>query len=176
MNEISCDICLDLIPLVNDRVASEDSHHAVLDHTKNCESCREFCQVEEVKEYKMNDEKLVFKIKKQLYFGAIIAIILGAILGVALTDGIGMFYNILIMPTIGVIGYLVLTKKSYYVPLTLFGLIYIWLFVKYIVEGIEISGALILPIYWAIIYTGLCALGVFIGLLLKIAFGKEGKS
>ncbi|EJX02388.1 hypothetical protein EVA_09508, partial [gut metagenome] len=41
MNEISCDICIDLIPLVEDGVASEDSRKAVEAHVANCESCRE---------------------------------------------------------------------------------------------------------------------------------------
>ena len=39
MNEISCDVCMDLIPLVQDGIASEDSREAVEKHIKNCESC-----------------------------------------------------------------------------------------------------------------------------------------
>ena len=33
MNEISCDVCMDLIPLVQDGIASEDSREAVEQHT-----------------------------------------------------------------------------------------------------------------------------------------------
>lgn len=117
------------------------------------------------------------KIKMQIYFAAIIVIVLGSILGVALTDGIGMFYNILIMPTIGVLGYFTLSKKSYYVPLGLFVFIYIWLLIKFIMEGMftytSFIPAMLNPAYWALIYSGLCTLGILIGFLLKIAFRKE---
>lgn len=117
------------------------------------------------------------KRKSYIYYVAISIIFLGAILGVALTDGMGMFYNILIMPTIGIIGYFTFSKKAYYLPLGLFVFIYIWLFIKLIVEGFFTYGsflaAMLNPAYWALIYSGLCALGIIIGFLLKIAFRKE---
>jgi len=60
---------------------------------------------------------------------------------------------------------------------SLFIFSYIWLFVKYIGEGMMLSDGLItiitIPIYWSIIYAGLCAVGSVIGFLLKYAFGKE---
>ena len=40
MNEISCELCLDLIPLVRDDVASEASREVVERHVACCESCR----------------------------------------------------------------------------------------------------------------------------------------
>ena len=40
MNEITCDICKDLIPLVKDGIASEDSAKAVARHIKTCDECR----------------------------------------------------------------------------------------------------------------------------------------
>lgn len=39
--DIPCGVCLDLIPLVRDGVASEESVQLVLDHTAVCPSCRE---------------------------------------------------------------------------------------------------------------------------------------
>ena len=177
MNKISCDICLDLIPLVEDGIASEDSSVAVLNHIKECESCSEFYDGEGYEEPKMNDKKIISKIKKQVYSAAIVTIVLGAILGIALTDGIGMFYNILIMPTIGALGYFAFSNKSYYLPLTIFGFVYIWLLIKFTIEGIfsytPFISAILNPAYWALIYSGLCFLGIIIGFLLKIAFRKE---
>lgn len=41
MNKISCDMCLDLMPLVRDGVAGTDSRAAVEAHIAQCESCRE---------------------------------------------------------------------------------------------------------------------------------------
>ena len=39
--DVPCGVCLDLIPLVRDGVASEESIQLVLDHTAVCPSCRE---------------------------------------------------------------------------------------------------------------------------------------
>ena len=39
-SEISCDICRDLLPLVQDGVASEDSRAAVEAHLRSCPACR----------------------------------------------------------------------------------------------------------------------------------------
>lgn len=41
MNEISCEMCLDLMPLVLDGAASEESRAAVERHIAGCDSCRE---------------------------------------------------------------------------------------------------------------------------------------
>ncbi|NLJ59282.1 MAG: zf-HC2 domain-containing protein, partial [Tissierellia bacterium] len=131
MNKISCEICLDLIPLVNDDIASEDSKDAVREHIKECKSCRSFCSKNHLEEHKMDDARIVSKMKNELYFIALIVIIFGAMLGIALTDGMGIFYNILIMPTIGMIGYFTLSKKSYLVPLILFGFMYVFMLIKY---------------------------------------------
>lgn len=180
MNKISCDICLDLIPLVNDDVASEDSGIAVKEHINKCESCKIFYDGENFQDPKMNDNLVVSKIKRQLYFASLIIIVFGAILGIALTEGMGMFYNILIMPTIGAIGYFALGKKSYYVPLTLSIFMYVWLLIKYAVEGmfkdVPFMYGITIPMLWVLIYSGLCLLGIVIGFLLEIAFRKEGEN
>ena len=39
MNKISCDMCMDLMPLVQDGVASADSIAAVKQHIENCPAC-----------------------------------------------------------------------------------------------------------------------------------------
>jgi len=48
MYEISCDMCMDLIPLVKDGVASPDSVAAVEGHIAGCEECREYYEGEEI--------------------------------------------------------------------------------------------------------------------------------
>ena len=48
MDKISCDICMDLIPLVKDGIASEDSCDAVTKHISKCEKCKvEFDEIKE---------------------------------------------------------------------------------------------------------------------------------
>lgn len=44
MNEISCDVCMDLIPLVRDGVAAGGSREAVLRHIQTCDACRACCE------------------------------------------------------------------------------------------------------------------------------------
>ena len=178
MFKISCDICMDLIPLAKDQVASDDSHKAVTEHLETCSSCAGIFQTESALVRKMDDDRVVEKIKNKLYLGALVIAILGALVGLALTEGAGLFYNILIMPTIGLIGYFALKKKWYYVPLSLFALSSVWLLTTYLSQGILSDGhstllsTLLLSTNWALIYSGLAVLGAMIGFLLKIAFDK----
>ena len=185
MNKISCDICMDLIPLVKDGIASQESCNAVKNHIDNCERCKaEFDEIKEKNKLnneniKMNDKKIISKIKKRLINGAIIMIILGSFIGVGISESEWMFYNVIIMPIVGGIGYFIFRKKSYIVPISIFILTYVWDFIKYIIERqtsqMSWKEILIVPAVWANIYTGLCVLGILIGFLLYIAFKKESK-
>ena len=40
MNEITCGLCMDLIPLVQDGIASGESRDAVERHVQSCAACR----------------------------------------------------------------------------------------------------------------------------------------
>ena len=60
----------------------------------------------------MNDKKIISKIKNQLIRGAIIMIVLGSFIGVGISESEWMFYNIVIMPIIGGVGYFIFRKKS----------------------------------------------------------------
>ncbi|MBQ2926976.1 MAG: zf-HC2 domain-containing protein [Oscillospiraceae bacterium] len=48
MNEISCEMCLDLMPLAKDGVASPDSMATVQRHIAGCDSCREIYEEERI--------------------------------------------------------------------------------------------------------------------------------
>ena len=106
-------------------------------------------------------------------------IILGSFIGVGISESEWMFYNVIIMPIVGGIGYFIFRKKSYIVPISIFILTYVWDFIKYIIERqtsqMSWKEILIVPAVWANIYTGLCVLGILIGFLLYIAFKKESK-
>ena len=60
----------------------------------------------------MNDKKIISKIKNQLIRGAIIMIVLGSFIGVGISESEWMFYNVIIMPIVGGIGYFIFRKKS----------------------------------------------------------------
>jgi hypothetical protein len=177
MFKISCQVCLDLIPLVKDNVASEDSKKLVLEHIRQCE----YCEIEY--EYgndtlpEMNDKRVLQKIKKRIFFAALTTVIIGTLIGVGLTEGPGMFYNIIIMPLVGGIAYFALNKKSFYFPIVLFILSYIWTLINYIFDSSYLKDSILnlffAPIFMSIIYSGLALFGIIIAFLLKFAFRKE---
>ena len=106
-------------------------------------------------------------------------IILGSFIGVGISESEWMFYNIVIMPIVGGVGYFIFRKKSYILPISIFTLTYVWDFIKYMVERptneMGWGEIITVPATWATIYTGLCTLGILIGFLLYIAFKKESK-
>ncbi|MFI3215155.1 MAG: zf-HC2 domain-containing protein [Eubacteriales bacterium] len=175
MNKISCDICMDLMPLVKDEVASDDSKKVVYEHMKFCEDCKNVYGVEVV--FEDSDKKILKDIKKNLTHICLIIIGLGMLFGISLSANQFMFYNILIMPAIGGISYFSLKKKSIYVCTAVFITVYLrWLYDSF---GYALNGnlvqAFIPPLWWALIYTGLTLFGILVAMLLHFGFKKEKK-
>jgi hypothetical protein len=61
-------------------------------------------------------------------------IILGSFIGVGISESEWMFYNIVIMPIVGGVGYFIFRKKLYILPISIFILTYVWDFIKDIIE------------------------------------------
>jgi len=170
---ISCDVILDLIPLVKDGVASDGSAKIVNEHIKSCDQCRtEFEGIEKVnvKQLQVKDEKIIFAIRRSIYITRIIILLVGGSVGIALTNSMGIVYNIIIMPIIGGLSYFVFKKKWYITAIAIFIITYLW----QIVTDIVLSGfylvSLTLSLYFSVLYTILIGLGVLIAMLLKFAF------
>lgn len=175
--KVSCDIITDLIPLVKDKIASGDSQAAVLKHVETCDSCR--AELEMFPELPassrdIDDKKLISNLKRNIFMTQITVLLIGAVVGIALTDTMGMFYNLLIMPLIGAISYFFLKRKWFYLPIVIFVASYtvstIGLFIQ---EGFRWEFFYNGYIYLSLIYAGLVILGVIIAVLLKFAFRKE---
>ena len=116
MNKISCDIYMDLIPLVIDGVSSEDSKKLVEEHIQDCERCKAIYSDSkhmEIEDLEIDNSKVLGKIKRKLYSFAGLILILGSIIGVNLNNSQNMFYNFLIMPLLGGVAYLAFGKKAY---------------------------------------------------------------
>ncbi len=177
MNQISCDVCKDLMPLVKDGIASEDSCALVMAHISTCKHCSVDFGGEMVENTAMDDVIVLNKIKKQLMLFILSIIFLGALIGMVLSDGMGMFYNALIMPAIGGFGYMLLRKKSYFVPLGLFLFAFVWVSIREIIKGFlayaTIVDLLIMSSWWAGIFAAFSVVGVLIAGLLYYAFQKE---
>jgi uncharacterized membrane protein (DUF485 family) len=174
MSKITCDICMDLIPLVKDGVASTDSEKAVFEHLKECTDCNNFFNGFGQKPI-INDKKAFGKIKKQVNLSILIITVLSILFGIGLSMSENMFYNIVTMPVIGAVGFIILKNRAYVVTVFVFVVSYIWHFVMFYSEiGYErFLSNLIAPLSWALIYSGLCALGTLIAFLLYFAFKKE---
>ncbi len=172
MNEISCEVCMDLMPLVQDGVASEDSRKAVEAHVAGCEACR--AQYKGKVPPAADADKALKKLQRKLRFAGLFLMMLGIFAGLALTAREGMFYNLLIMPVIGALGYLVFRKK------TLYELPVLLVVMHLAVNGINwLRGLEFLDLYsiffFTVIYIVLAQVGALIAALFHYAFQKEGK-
>ena len=169
MNDISCGICRDLIPLVKDGVAGEDSRAAVEAHIVHCEACR---AVYDAPLSSADSENAFSALWRKARMLLAMIMMLGIFVGISFTNSQELFYNTLIMPIIGGLGYLVFRWKAVYrVPLLL-------LAVGLAALGLDLLrglGQLDAPslLLWTVIYSGFAMVGLLIAALLCFAFQKE---
>ena len=169
MNKISCEMCMDLMPLVHDGVASSDSAEAVKNHIASCPQCRSLFEGQLPEP--SNRELLLKKLHSEAKTFCAMVLMFGIFYGMMLTAGCGLFYNILIMPAIGAIGYYLFRRKALY---TIPGL----LFLTHIITntlglGEEYLAPLAL-LFWTGLYCLFALLGTAIAALLHFALKKEG--
>lgn len=175
---ISCDVILDLIPLVKDGVASEDTNNLVMEHIKDCESCKSELEIygNKIEQVKINNErKIIFDIKRSIFITQIIILIAGAIVGAVLSNSMGLFYNFLIMPILGGIAFFTFKEKWYLVPIAVFVFNYLYMTISTIILDGFHWGILYAGLHFSFIYSVLVCIGVVITILLKIALGKRGE-
>lgn len=174
--KISCNVIFDLIPLVKDGVASDDSTIIVNEHIKSCESCKaefESFDITKTELASIKDEKIIFDIKRSIFLTQLIILMAGAIIGVALSNSMGMFYNFIIMPIIGGVSVASFKRKWHLAPIAIFILTYLWQTIVGIVSDGFSWNALYNGLYYSILYAILVLLGVIIVMLLKFTFKKE---
>lgn len=170
MNEISCNLCMDLIPLVKDGVASEDSITAVKSHIASCENCRALFSDNAPPPRDTAKSFGIFYRRLQLF--SVMVMMFGIFFGLSLTAGSGIFYNTVIMPVIGILGYIIFGKKSLYiVPGALFITHFATNFLG-LVRGTEHLDFYSLLI-WTFLYSVFALLGIVAAWLLHFAFRKE---
>lgn len=168
MNEISCQICMDLMPLVADGVASEDSRRAVESHIQGCESCRRFFEEGTPPPVDSGKAFAQFRKKVNVLWGMVL--MFGIVYGLSLTAGSGLFYNTLLMPAIGALGYGLFRWRSLYaIPLLLYATHFVTNLLGVGNEVLELPALTL----WTGIYCLFALLGIVIAWLLHFAFGKE---
>lgn len=173
-NEKYCGIVLDLMPLVRDNTASEDSRQFVLSHMEHCPGCREMYG-DVPRPEKVDDKRILRAIRRQLSLAALVLFVLGGLAGVFLSNSAGMFYNFLIMPAFGAAGYLLFKRRRYLIPIGIFAFSFVWLLIFNWQDGMLQDGwdtsILAASLYLSAIYTAFTLVGMLIARLLKFAFG-----
>ncbi len=179
MSKISCDMCLDLIPLVKDGVASKDSCQAVHEHLAECDACSLIYDSDNSIAIVMDDRIVVSKIKKQLTIITLAIMLIGTSFGLWISDSMNIFYNALILPAIGALGYLLLKKKAYLLSVGIFLFSMGWIAIRELIYGVlgysDFKSLFLMAFWWSFIYVFFIALGTVIAWLFSYAFRKEKK-
>jgi len=173
VNKITCDMCKDLMPLVTDGIASEDSRRAVEEHVMECEACKALYDgSKQEPSANPNLELELAKLKKRLQTFSAMLLMFGVFFGLSLTASEDMFYNSLIMPVLGALGYVLFRWKALYqVPLLLLVTL---LFINGfgMVRGMEVM-AVMGVVMWVGLYAIFVGIGVLVAGLLHFAFRRE---
>ena len=174
MNKISCDICKDLIPLVKDGIASADSCFAVKEHMEECVTCKKLYESEITapSEPNVDIELELGKLKRKLQIFSVMLMMFGAFFGLSLTASEEMFYNSLIMPVIGALGYVIFRWKAIYQIPVLLLIMQLLINCFGMVREMEIMPVMGV-VTWVAIYTIFVEIGVLVAGLLHFAFRKE---
>lgn len=172
--QITCDVCQDLLPLVLDGVASRDSQELVQAHLEHCESCRALAQPASLESAVPDDRRVLLTIRRRLSLVGLALLIGGALLGVCLSNSMGMFYNFLILPCVGALAYATLRNRWYLAWAGVFVLSYFWFFFTGLSDSASFTWRLFLyPLPMTVIYLLLTCTGTAIATLLHFAFRKE---
>lgn len=170
MVEITCDMCMDLMPLVQDGVASADSIAAVEQHMKTCPECR---SVFEGRIPPPSDSgQLMKKIRRKARIFMGMVLMFGVFFGLSLTTGSELFLNCVIMPVIGSIGYYLFRWKALYMTPGVLFVTHVITNTFGLLRGTEHLDPASLLI-WSGMYSIFAVIGVLIAGLLHFAFRKE---
>jgi hypothetical protein len=178
---VNCDVIKDLIPLVNDDVASEESKKIVNNHCESCSDCSNL--LTNKPSYKPKDEKIIKALKKSVLTTQLAIVSIGILIGIWFTGSNSTLYNFYIMPFVGGLAYFTLRKKSLYVPLfiiMLTELLQILRAIPYlksgIVENLQSLGIIVRgALFYAVIYALLSVIGIAISFLLSYTFRRDKK-
>lgn len=181
MKQISCGVCRDLLPLVEDGVACEESCRLVEEHLAACPACRALSGPPGAGPAAAPDDgRVLASLRRGMLLFGLALLLLGTVLGVALSNGMGMFYNILLMPLVGAGALFILPRRWPWAVLSLFLLTCLWVpLAELFSHGWPRESFAFYPGFWssglffAFIYSLLALLGAAIAALLRFAFRKE---
>ena len=172
MSKLTCDMCMDLIPLVQDGVASEDSAAAEQEHIASCPRCRALYNERPPAE--TIDPKVNAKIKARLQSFFAVLVLMGVFFGVSLQTQEGAFYPLLFLPLLGACSYIVFRWRALWKLPLLLGALLLAAHGVAVVQGAELNPLGIL--FWMAINTLLTDMGTLIAGLFHFAFRKENRT
>ncbi len=169
MSKISCDICMDLIPLVQDGVASDDSALAVKEHITICPQCRAL--YDERPPMETNNSRINTKVKTKINSFFAFLVLIGIFFGISLLTQEGFFYMLLFLPLLGGSSYVVFRWKALWKMPILLGALLLIAHGISVIQGAEVN--LLGIAFWLIINSLMTDIGTLIVGLLHFAFRKE---
>ncbi len=126
----NCNIIQDLIPIVKDGIASEESRELVLQHLENCPVCKNLYDslpAETVRSPgEQRDAKILLAVRRSLRIIQLILLCVGGLIGISIGQSSGVFYNFLLLPLLGILSGVGPKIRWYLVPAILFAGEFLW--------------------------------------------------
>ena len=178
-----CKIISDLLPLYAEDMVCEETAEFIKNHLSECEDCKNdfeaFKNGDDLKEIFKEEpkkpaedikpfKKIMKKMNMQVHSISYLLIIFFIFFGFLSMDSGDVFYNSLIMPIVGVFGYIIFRFRAFYkLPILLLVInIFACLFNLADVEFIDIF-------FWTAIFTAFVFAGILIAFLIHFALRKE---
>jgi len=178
-----CKIVSDLLPLFTEDMVTEETSEFITEHIKTCENCKKELEllksgenfkeifeaekeknIEEIKPFK----KIMKKMNLQVHSISYLLIVFFIFFGFLSMDSGDVFYNSLIMPIVGVFGYIIFRLKAFYkLPVLL-------LVINFFASLFNLADVEMLDIFfWTAIFTAFVFVGILIAFLIHFSFRKE---
>ncbi|MBE6748328.1 MAG: zf-HC2 domain-containing protein [Ruminococcaceae bacterium] len=178
-----CKIISDLLPLYLENLVCKETEEFIKNHLSECENCREDfeelksgadlkevfkeeakTEAEDIKPFK----KVMKKMNMQVHSISYLLIIFFIFFGFLSMDSGDVFYNSLIMPIVGVFGYIIFRFKAFYkLPVLL-------LVINLLACLLNLADVEFIDIFfWTAIFTAFVDAGIIIAFLIHFAFRKE---
>jgi hypothetical protein len=178
-----CKIVSDLLPLYLENLVCEETESFIKNHLLECESCKSDYEAlkngddikdvfkeenvkpaEDIKPFK----KVMKKMNMQVHSISYLLIIFFIFFGFLSMDSGDVFYNSLIMPIVGVFGYIIFRFRAFYkLPILLLVINFFACIFKFAeVELYDIF-------FWTAIFTAFVFVGIIIAYLIHFALRKE---
>lgn len=177
-----CSIIKDLLPLYVEDLVSGETRDFIEEHLSNCPECK--AELDSLKEgtplSSIEDnhtdkrdtakpfKKIMKKMSRQFNTLSYSLIVFFVFLGFSFTAGENLLFNSLIMPIVGIFGYIIFGWKSVYKMPALLLAIDVFACLFKLVE-LELISAFM----WTIVYSLFVLVGIAIAFLMHFAFRKE---